>query len=866
MDLATSILTVLWAGGLAATPIALLVGALCRWKKLRPATRHALWLAVLASFVTPAVGRLVWRPEWSRSERILAAADTVIDRFSEPSGAIVPNPAALVMPAPAQIPAASAPVRPATNPSGVRSLEPPILSLEQGQPREAPTFLVTAPIETASFPSAPERRDTSAARSIRPLPSRPTDTRHRKFETSRESDRPLEIAAGPAPVAAEVPALPPQAGERPAADSAAISGPNVRAWVVGLVALRDAIVTMPPVPGIVWLLGAAVVVVVHGLRTLSALRLVRRARPAGGATCALVRAVGADLGLRRLPEVVVVDSTVSPMVWCGPRPKLVLPANLWRALDSESRRAVVVHELAHLKRRDHVLCWVESLIGAAYWWHPVAWWARRRLHDEAEACCDAWVTSLLPRSRRAYASALLATKSYLSVGEKGRGPSGAGPWLGVMSGSARKLARRITMVMTQRTAPKVSVFGACVAVLVVAAGTFVTPTIACPPEEGQKKASATAPAAVIVRRGDRGKAPSAESPAVRFFGEAPALDAMRDGQSPIGVAVPAAPQPPEPSGTARAPRAPKPPKAPRPGAFMAPSAPAAPAQGVDLDSLKVGRTVRVYHLSDGKRDAFWQLMSRSDVPVLVEMRDDGIAVYARDNEHPAIEAFVRMIDPGTGAKRSAVRGAAGVAFSGDQLRAIELNAARQGAAGAYSDALKSYAQSRATLERDVALAQIEAERVNKNSEYLSRAIAGLSSAGSGTARAAEPGALLKRYAEHGREVESSERSLSELLSRLETRLAELAHRVADLEGDDDEADHDEDIDIEDVDVDFDDAEAPADEEFEVIEFEGAGAFATSPNPFDPAMEAFTAAWTTGTSCDAASPCTESTREVASGAR
>src|SRR5688572_33428961 len=70
------ITALLWVGALAATPLALLVGGMCRWKNLRPATRHMLWVVVLASFVTPAIGSWIWRPEWFRTDRLVAATTT----------------------------------------------------------------------------------------------------------------------------------------------------------------------------------------------------------------------------------------------------------------------------------------------------------------------------------------------------------------------------------------------------------------------------------------------------------------------------------------------------------------------------------------------------------------------------------------------------------------------------------------------------------------------------------------------------------------------------------------------------------------------------------------------------------------------
>ena len=880
MDTTPSILAVLWAGGLAATPVALIVGGICRWKGLRPATRHMLWLAVLASFVTPAIGMWAWRPEWSRSERLIAAADTVIDTLG-------PRPVAGPTVSPerrSEAPTFNEPVKIADAPK-VEHRVPDAgtagdgNTVAPGAGRRATPALIGLAMNDGR-----ERAHARASRSGPARTTRPEPTAQGRFVDDRgamsapsaavasraaEEMKIVEPIAAPVSEPAPAPALAPapasfiaderpqpSAGEAPtvqepaaladssagADDRAAVKRTNgwheVRGWVTGAVALRDAIAELPPVPVAVWLGGALILVAVRGASTVNALRVLRRSRPAGADIRALVRAVAADLELRRVPEVVVVDSAVSPMIWCGLVPRLVLPLTLWRALDDDSRRAVVVHELAHLKRKDHVLCWVESVIGAAYWWHPVAWWARRKLRDEAEACCDAWVTSLLPSSRRAYASALLTTKSYLSGVEKGRGPSGEGPWLGVMSGSAKKLARRITMVMTQRTAPRVSMVGACVAVLVVAVGTFVTPTLACPPEEGQKKASA--PAAVIIKRGEKARSttPRADAaPAVTFFGEGPALEAMKGGQNPFGsaeapaavagdplggqtsagvwivrpqegqAAAPSAPQP------ARAPKAPRAPKPPR--ALMVPGQPSMAAP-VDLESLKVGRTPRSYRLSDGKRDAFWSLMSRSDVPVLVEMQNDGVIVWASDDEHPVLEKFVKMIDPESkGARKMRMMAPAGVGLGGatpavgalsmtspsamSPMRAMDpLGGLKAVPLKQYQESLRALELNRAKMEADAARAGEEAGRVREQYEKLAELTTELRQSAKAMSEKEAKSALEQTAAEmkvrseslrqRSRSMDDRERMLQRQLEELERRTEELAEKLAELEDADDRSD------------------------------------------------------------------------------
>jgi HEAT repeat protein/beta-lactamase regulating signal transducer with metallopeptidase domain len=91
-------------------------------------------------------------------------------------------------------------------------------------------------------------------------------------------------------------------------------------------------------------------------------------------------------------SITVVESPVvtMPMV-CGVwRPLIVMPqsAKQWT---EERRRVVVLHELAHIKRRDCLTQALAHVVCAAYWFNPIVWLAARRLRAERERACDDFV-------------------------------------------------------------------------------------------------------------------------------------------------------------------------------------------------------------------------------------------------------------------------------------------------------------------------------------------------------------------------------------------------------------------------------------------------------------------------------------------
>ena len=93
----------------------------------------------------------------------------------------------------------------------------------------------------------------------------------------------------------------------------------------------------------------------------------------------------------------------------------MLPSVLVSKLNDEQLELLLAHELAHVKRGDHLVRWFTLAVLAIYWWHPVAWWAVRRLRLAEEQCCDAMVVAASPSRAHAYAETLLATLDFLAA-------------------------------------------------------------------------------------------------------------------------------------------------------------------------------------------------------------------------------------------------------------------------------------------------------------------------------------------------------------------------------------------------------------------------------------------------------------------
>jgi WD40 repeat protein len=154
------------------------------------------------------------------------------------------------------------------------------------------------------------------------------------------------------------------------------------------------------------------------------------------------------LGIVHVPRVCVINAPMSPMLWgFGRRAKLLFPEKLAARLPAEARATLLMHELAHYRRGDHRVRLLELLVTGLFWWHPVVWWARRKIEEAEEECCDAWVVEQFPQSPRRYAEALLDTIDFLCEQKRALPPLASG------LGQAPFLRRRLTQIMQGTTLP-----------------------------------------------------------------------------------------------------------------------------------------------------------------------------------------------------------------------------------------------------------------------------------------------------------------------------------------------------------------------------------------------------------------------------
>jgi GWxTD domain-containing protein len=133
----------------------------------------------------------------------------------------------------------------------------------------------------------------------------------------------------------------------------------------------------------------------------------------------------------RLLESCFVDA---PMVFGHFRPLILMPIGLLAGLPAGQIEAILLHELAHIRRYDYLVNVLQGLVEGLLFYHPAVWWISRVIRAERENCCDDVVVAMSGNARE-YAAALAAL-------EQNRW-SGRDPAVAATGGSLVKRIRRL---------------------------------------------------------------------------------------------------------------------------------------------------------------------------------------------------------------------------------------------------------------------------------------------------------------------------------------------------------------------------------------------------------------------------------------
>jgi beta-lactamase regulating signal transducer with metallopeptidase domain len=138
---------------------------------------------------------------------------------------------------------------------------------------------------------------------------------------------------------------------------------------------------------IAWLVGLTLVLLWSAAGHLDTWWIARSARRVTqGRSHQLLRHLCRELGITAPVALLEGDPDTMPRTW-GLSPSVLLPSGA-RKWSDDKLRAVLLHELAHVKRRDWLLQVVAQAAEALYWFNPLVWYAAHRMRIERERACD----------------------------------------------------------------------------------------------------------------------------------------------------------------------------------------------------------------------------------------------------------------------------------------------------------------------------------------------------------------------------------------------------------------------------------------------------------------------------------------------
>jgi beta-lactamase regulating signal transducer with metallopeptidase domain len=167
-----------------------------------------------------------------------------------------------------------------------------------------------------------------------------------------------------------------------------------------------------------WLLIAAAGLLRVGIGFWHLHRLRKRCVPVEAATLdPLLRKTLEEFEGSRGVQLCVSDRLRVPTAIGFRKALVVIPSWTMRELSAPELNSILLHELAHLRRRDDWTNLVQKIVGALLFFHPAVWWIEKKLALEREMACDDLVLAQTS-SPRAYAECLvsLAEKSFLRRG------------------------------------------------------------------------------------------------------------------------------------------------------------------------------------------------------------------------------------------------------------------------------------------------------------------------------------------------------------------------------------------------------------------------------------------------------------------
>lgn len=130
-----------------------------------------------------------------------------------------------------------------------------------------------------------------------------------------------------------------------------------------------------------------------------------------------VDALGQKLGIRKAVTLLESEFVNVPVTIGYLKPVILLPAGMLLQLPPGQIDTIILHELAHILRRDYLVNILQSMLETVFFFNPAIWWLSALIREERENCCDDMVLEQVQQKRN-YLEALMAFQNYESQAGK----------------------------------------------------------------------------------------------------------------------------------------------------------------------------------------------------------------------------------------------------------------------------------------------------------------------------------------------------------------------------------------------------------------------------------------------------------------
>jgi uncharacterized protein (TIGR03435 family) len=144
-----------------------------------------------------------------------------------------------------------------------------------------------------------------------------------------------------------------------------------------------------------WLIGATA----FSLRLLAGWIFAERlrssmVRPAPGGWQRTLNRLKTRISISRPVRLLVSAQVQAPAAIGWLRPIVLMPVGALAGLPAAQVEALLLHELAHIRRHDYLIHIWQSAVEAVFFYHPIVWWISSHMRAERELCCDDLAVSL----------------------------------------------------------------------------------------------------------------------------------------------------------------------------------------------------------------------------------------------------------------------------------------------------------------------------------------------------------------------------------------------------------------------------------------------------------------------------------------